>query len=423
MSRSRRRDRPPVPDDSLFDDAEVKITTKVAGEDSLFHRAEDFWNVVGWAFNCSVRHPARWDRWKLWLDLMLDILSSDMKQRLAHVRANQSFKEESDDASSSLLLSQYLLASNENRNSHRRIMRAILADGSPKSMAEFPSIWNNETRGPKVATISRIGEKVKIDSDDENYGDYNGDSSSPEPASPSLSTDPAPSARRRRKPQTRHSISVSEDQSVSSLGDSTSLLLRRRIMSLLTYHSTSLPNLINTENLFDLFTEFLRPLPLSHYLALLFPSPLPDAHATSSLYQMLLRPILSGDAPVYNTNYLTREDLIRCYLPFPASGTSAADNAKVSVIVEGLLRLLWSRGLLDDVCEQTGRGRGARGESRTEVRGAVERGIKARKDKIGVESRKRKVGAAAEEEEFAREVLEASANRMMALLEIFEHGA
>lgn len=425
--RSRRRDRLPAPDDSSFDDAELKLTTKVAGDDSLYNQAEDFWSVLGWALNCSVRHSARWDRWKLWLDLMLDILSSDLKQRLAESRANHSIKGRKDDSTPSPLLSQYLLAANENRNSLRRIMRAILADGSPKSMAEFPSIWKNETRGPKGATITRIGEQVKIDSDDEKYGDYNDDSSTPEPASPSLPAEPTPSTKRRRKPQGQNFTSATEEQAPSNLGDQTSLHLRRRVLSLLTYHSTSLPDLINTENLFDLFTEFMRPLPLTHFLALLFPSPLSDVNATSSLYQMLLRPILSGDAPVYNANYLTREDLIAFYLPFPASSTSAADNAKVSVVIEGLLRLLWGQGLLDDTPDDSSPKRRARNGRPAEksgkvnkLREAVERGIAARKDKVGTESRKRKAGAAAEEDELAREVLEASSNRMLALLDMIE---
>ncbi|GAB7345881.1 hypothetical protein MBLNU457_4127t2 [Dothideomycetes sp. NU457] len=424
--RSRRRDRLPEPDESTFDDAELKLTTKAAGEDSLYNQAEDFWSILGWAFNCSVRHLPRWNRWKLWLELMLDILSSDLKQRLAEFRANPSIKGRKDDSLPSPLLSQYLLAANENRNSLRRIMRAILADGSPKSMAEFPSIWKNETRGPKGATITRIGEQVKIDSDDEKYGDYNDDSSTPEPASPSLPTEPTPSTKRRRKPQARNSIPSLEDQPPSSLGDPISIHLRRRVLALLTYHSTSLPDLINTENLFDLFTEFMRPLPLAQFLAILFPSPLSDLNATSSLYQMLLRPILSGDAPVYNANYLTKEDLMVFYLPFPASSTAAADNAKVSVVIEGLLRLLWGQGLLDDMPDSSqdrGRGSGRLAKKNGKVnklREAVERGIAARKDKVGTESRKRKAGAAAEEDEFAREVLEASSNRMMALLDMIE---
>jgi len=354
---------------------------------------------------------------------MLDILSSDLKQRLAESRANHSTKGDADHSLPPPLLSQYLSAANENRNSLRRIMRAILADGSLKPMAEFPAIWRNETRGPKGATITRIGEQVKIDSDDEKYGDYNDDSSTPEPASPSLPADPTSSSKQRRKPQARNSISAIEDQPPSSLGDPISLHLRRRMLALLTYHSTSLPDLINTENLFDLFTEFMRPLPLAHFLALLFPSPLSDVNATSSLYQMLLRPILSGDAPVYNANYLDKEDMMTFYLPFPASGTGAADNAKVSVVVEGLLRLLWGQGLLDDVPDDSGQDKDVRDGRPAKVnklREAVERGIAARKDKVGTESRKRKAGAAAEEDEFAREVLEASSKRMMALLDIIE---
>ncbi|KAJ5777888.1 hypothetical protein N7520_001134 [Penicillium odoratum] len=50
--------------------------------DSLWARAEDFWHAVGWAFNCSVLHPERWERWQVWLHYMCEIMEDDWEQRL-----------------------------------------------------------------------------------------------------------------------------------------------------------------------------------------------------------------------------------------------------------------------------------------------------------------------------------------------------
>ena len=133
----------------------------------------------------------------------------------------------------------------------------------------------------------------------------------------------------------------------------------------------------------------------------------------------------SSRKPVYNKNYLTREDLLRCYLPFAASGTGSVDNAKVSVVVEGLLRLLWRNDLLFEDFEEQDQNRKRRSgadikkQQKLELKEAVEKGIRARKDRIGPESKKRKAGSAVDEEDdLARKTLEASSNRMLALVDI-----
>jgi hypothetical protein len=62
--------------------------------DSLWSRAEDFWHAVGWAFNCSVLHPERWERWQVWLQYMCEVMEDDWEQRLETYRANEARKKD-----------------------------------------------------------------------------------------------------------------------------------------------------------------------------------------------------------------------------------------------------------------------------------------------------------------------------------------
>ncbi|KAL8671565.1 MAG: hypothetical protein Q9224_007619, partial [Gallowayella concinna] len=89
--------------------------------------------------------------------------------------------------------------------------------------------------------------------------------------------------------------------------------------------------------------------------------------AASSLTQIILRSLIASSAPSPFTDDLTQKDLERCYLPFAANTGSISDNAKVSLCVETLMRLLqracgldWNDGRLQE---------------------AVERGIEAREKK------------------------------------------
>lgn len=121
---------------------------------------------------------------------------------------------------------------------------------------------------------------------------------------------------------------------------------------------------------------------------------------------MLLRPLLAGTAPSYDENQLTQAEFERFYAPFAVGKTGAVENARVGVLVEGLLRLLWGAGALD----VSGGGT---------LRKAVEKGIKERKARSEVGGR-RKVGMRALEEEEAMRVLEASAERMRMVLDLVE---
>ena len=395
-----------------------RIRSNYAKKDSLFANAEDFWAVVGWAFNCSVVHRNRWDRWRLWLEFVLDVLEDDLDS--THRQARESPQDRGELLSKSLL-AQYLAPFvDQGRNSKRRIMRAILADGTQTSLNQFPAVFTNETLPPKAKQETKLSAKRSLDLDQGDFGDYfDSDSDS--------NTTPGPQQKSGRTSTRHSSTDLSRQDSpaspntpqqppsstpLSSHGGPESLHLRLRLLALLTTISSLSPSLfLDPEDLFDIYTEFLRPLPLPIFSFFILPntntargSRTLDANSLASLIQMLLRPLLSSAAPVSNANSLTAERFASHFAPFAANVTSVGENARVGICVEGLLRLLWTEGVLANAGE----------EVRGVVREAVEEGIGIREEKAGGDGRRKSAGKSAEEWGF----LVAGGERMRSLLEM-----
>lgn len=150
---------PITPDTASEKDVQVQeddINSPFAREKSVFTQVEDFWQVVGWAFNCSIAYKKRWDRWKCWLEFMLDVLGKDLEQNIQQGKPQAS------------LITQYMNGRN-NRTAWREVMAAILADGSHTSMNKFGEVWKNETRETKVKE-SEVAREINLD--EGNFGDY-----------------------------------------------------------------------------------------------------------------------------------------------------------------------------------------------------------------------------------------------------------
>jgi hypothetical protein len=79
------------------------------------------------------------------------------------------------------------------------------------------------------------------------------------------------------------------------------------------------------------------------------------------------------------------------------------ENAKVGICVEGLFRLLWTEGVLRNAGE----------EFRRQIKGAVEKGIRAREEKAAGDGRRRSAGGKGVD---AWAVLVDGGERMRALL-------
>lgn len=385
-----------------------RLHTNYASTESLWQNADDFWCVIGWGFNCSVAHKTRWSRWRPWLVLMLDVLESDLEQCASENGVHDS------------IFAQYLRPIGDGRSNKRRLMRAVLADGKQKSLAEFGEIWPNETRSPKQKKDDdRFRNTKRLDVENGEFGDYFDDSDDESRGEPGrILRSTVAFSRRSKHPSDidtdseasstmhRKKYSSEEHTGIEGFGGVDSINLRRRALALLIRYCTIDPQaFLDTEDLFDLYTEFLRPLPLPVFQKFVLPSKCwLDPHEQSSLDQMLLRPLLSNAAPDYNENSLTQRDFELHYAPYCSNLSNVVDNAKLSLLVEDLLRLLWRSGRLT---------------YSDSLKESVEEGIKVRKGKVSMDGRRKAAVRAAEDEE-ARTVLEHSGQRMLAILDMIQ---
>lgn len=408
------------------DDGKLKI--QLANQSAIWNLAEDFWSVIGWAFNCSCQHPKRWERWRPWLEFMLDALEDDLQERISAV---EPLREDGKEAAANTLLSesliaQYCLATGDGRASKRRVMRAILANGCKKDLDEFHEIWKNETKPPKEKKMEELVSKKKIDFDNDEYGDYmDADESEEEdedlPSTPKATTSARSSRKRGRPSSSTPDVEAESEYSVSSdYGGYEAVHLRQRLIALvsvvfcfrLEYSNTVQLTQISlhyehafmeVEDCFDLVTEFLRPLPLDTFMLFVSPpNPWLEAHSHASLCQNLLRPIISSEAPTYHADTMTQIEFEKHFLPYPANYTNYVENARVSLLVEKLLRLLWTNSAL--VVNDS-------------LKKKLDEGIKAREAKAKFGARKL-VGAKGAEEEKAVQMLTRSAMRMRMTVQI-----
>ncbi|KAI9763743.1 MAG: hypothetical protein M1840_009140 [Geoglossum simile] len=407
-SRNRSDGRRRVNEADSGDDPDM-INTEIAGAGSLWDRAEDFWHAVGWAFNCSIVYPKRWDHWKLWLEFMLDVLEDDWaeRSRIAEEDRRTSNKPGEDLLAQSLII-RYLSGRKGSYGNKRRFIRAIFADGSPKALAEFNEVFKNEPKERKKDGETGTKRPVKVDIEKDVFGDYLDDDSEDEVeeniASASTKQDEGLS------PDMDYEIEGGEGAQKDTIvpngaelfGGMDSLILRQRLLSLV--RATCIP--INSPNshtklsaisaasaqyftslddLYNIYMEHIRPLPLPTFSLFILPIlPNVDPAYRSSFNQLLLHILISTSAPPVSNDDLSQEKLETSYLPFPANTHSIADNAKVSLLVESLLRLLGVHAgiVFSDALEA-----------------AIKTGVRAREMKARANARKKRDELIQEEEE------------------------
>ena len=379
------------------------IDTPFALDESLWNRSEDFWQVVGWVGNCAClraqpSYGARWERWRWWLEFMVSALEDDW-----------SLRKQAGDESKSLVWA-YIEQSSGGHGRNRRILRAVFADASQASLNEFREVFQNELKAPKadagVKVKKRLVERINVE--EEVYGDYMLEESSEEEAAEGA-RDLMPGKRRRtREPSTRRVTprnslkNLREDfeaaggENDTLLGGTESLSLRLRLLQLLSAVSFAMPrSFIPLDDLYHMFIENIRPLSLQTFQLFISPSALSgtSADVQVTLCEKLLERMLESTAPGSEEAYFTQTKLVLQYLPYGSNKTTCVDNAKVSLLVESLLRHLALAKVL---------------RHRQELERAVERGIEAR------EGKGRKGGKG--DEKVAWAVLKESGQRMRDLV-------
>jgi hypothetical protein len=158
---------------SESDDKSEHMGGVIANKGRIRRCAKDFWHMVGWAFNCSVKYPKRWKYWKVWLEFMLDVLDADWQERERLDTEDETFQSNIKDDPAAVspfkmlrrcLLVQYLSEVKGRSSPLKRVVRSAFTDGGPESLKEFPEVFPNETK-----EVKHNGQKRKRSN---KYGGY-----------------------------------------------------------------------------------------------------------------------------------------------------------------------------------------------------------------------------------------------------------
>ncbi|KAE8362566.1 hypothetical protein BDV27DRAFT_131317 [Aspergillus caelatus] len=377
-------------DEQPPDDDTKPLNLDLAQTASLWSRAEDFWHAVGWAFNCSVLHHERWEKWQIWLEYMCEVLEDDWNERKRMCDRNSNTD---DKALKDSLIFRYITETTAGYGRNRRILRAIFADGGSSASNEFREVFHHELKKPKQDKNTKKRE-IQVNIDEEQYGDYLTDDDDDDDSSDNnTKNDPDTASKRptrqtkRPRRGTRAKDAKSADavdttstvyalSDVSSHGGFQSLALRQRLLHLLSGVAEALPDAFTPlEELYHLFVENIRHLPLPVFQAFVAPSTLPyfSLEARTTLCEYLLFRIRESAAPDTDEEYLNQAKLEKCFLPYAASTSSVVDNTKMSTLLETLLILLANSDML---------------KVTTELQEAVEEGIQRRAEKAQMETKK-----------------------------------
>lgn len=155
---------------------EDHVRGKTANKGSVWARGQDFWKVLGWAFNCSAHHPHRWRWWKPWLEYMVDVLEADYEERKRLDVEREGSQEpcEYQLLQESLLVS-YIMPKNSRVSPVKPIISALFADGSTSSQAIFKEVFARENKVASKSSKKRKRDRVDLEND--KFGDYDDDSS------------------------------------------------------------------------------------------------------------------------------------------------------------------------------------------------------------------------------------------------------
>ncbi|RGP64926.1 hypothetical protein FLONG3_9394 [Fusarium longipes] len=387
--------------DSNGDDE--RLGGKLANEGSVWSRGQDFWSTVGWAFNCSTLHPARWRYWRAWLEFMLEVLEADWDERERRDKeaqqANGPASEMPRTSREESIIFMYMNQQNGRPNGARGFIKALFADGSEISSSAYREVFDKEPKGPRKQSKKRKREQV-LDLENDKFGDYFDDES----MSSGVSEPPTP-----QKPKDSRKLGTA---GVHAPGFVESVNIRLRLFSLLSAVTWSLQKSADLNRLYEEYCASLKllPLPMFSLFACQRPNILVSEARitiTKELFDLLLPSSYKHPSKVDKEGEakgaLTLPMLEHCYVSHPANTVALEDNAKLSLVVEDAIQLLWACDLM---------------EYSEDFEEAVEKGIKARETK----AKKRRTGKMKGDETdvLAQEILTNSGERIRILLEALQ---
>ncbi|KAL7821482.1 hypothetical protein V8C44DRAFT_314698 [Trichoderma aethiopicum] len=386
---------------------------KIANEGGVWAKGQDFWSTVGWAFHCCSLMPHRWRYWKAWLEFMLDVLEADWAERERRdqedYETNGRVGEEPTIWRAESMMVMYMKQEDGRHSGDKAIIKALFAYNGSVSSSSFREVFEKEHKGPSKRGRKRKREAV-LDLANDQFGDYFDEDES---ISSGVSEPPTPQKQRTRT-----------DSSGVSAGMVESMPLRLRLFKLLSAVTHALSSRRERRGqreqpelsrLYEDFAAGIKVLPLDIFA--LFVSQrsnplLPSTHVT--LTKVLFHQLLPSshknphkvDPEGESTGGLTMAMLEHCYSCHPANTISLEDNAKLSLVVESAIQLLWRF----DAVEYT-----------KSFAAAVETGIEARAKK----AQKKRTGRtkADASDSHALNVLNASAERIRVLLGVLKASA
>jgi hypothetical protein len=330
---------------------------------------------------------------------MCEVLEDDWNERKRQSRDAVDDEERRKILEKSLIF-RYVAAGSVSYGRNRRILRAIFADGCSASVNEFREVFHKELKTAKRESNNIKKREGEVNIDEEQFGDYLSKDEDEGESDATDSAAPVPVPARRPTRQSKRSrrgakdtpstvqVQVQVHGGVSLLGGFPSLILRQRLLHILSAVSEDLPSSFTTlEELYHLFVENIRHLPLPIYQSFVSPFVLPhfSPAAQTTLCEFLLFRMRENAAPDTDEEYLNQAKLEECFLPYAASTPSIVDNAKMSIALEALLVLLADSEMLTVTAE---------------LRAAVQEGIMARAEKVQVETRKNQASRKTEDIEW-----------------------
>lgn len=388
------------------DDDDDRLKGKLANGSSIWSRGRDFWSTVGWAFNCSALYPQRWRYWKTWLEYMLDVLDADWKERercdLEVHDANGKVGEAPVTSRQESMIVMYMNQQNGRQGGFKAIIKALLADGGSLSSTSFQEVFDKELRGPKASKKRKRDQALDLEND--KFGDYFDDES----ISSGVSEPPTPQKPRDGRP---------EDDTLGStnpgLAESTDV--RLRLFGLISGVTYALRTPKELTELYDDFAAAIKVLPLQMFSLLVSQraNPLliePHTTITKELFHLLLPSSYKDprkvDPKADMEGSLTSLMVEECYIGYPANTVGMEDNAKLSLVVENAIQILWLEGIIEYTDKF----------AKAAIKGIEARDAKAKKKRTG----KLKTEAS---DALAQEMLANSGSRIRALLEVLEASA
>lgn len=370
---------------------------KIANEGGVWVKGQDFWSTVGWAFQCCSLMPHRWRYWKAWLEFMLDVLDADWAERERRdqedYETNGRVGDEPTMWRAESMTVMYMDQKDGRQSGRKAIIRALFAYNGSVSSPSFQEIFDREHKGPRQQGKKRKREAV-LDLANDQFGDYFDEDES---ISSGVSEPPTPQKQRTKT-----------NSSGISAGMIESIHLRLRLFKLLSAATYTLRSESELEDLYQSFADGIRPLPLDIFA--LFVSQRPNPLLLST-HITLTKQFFDFFLPYSSKNprkvdpegaaigSLTMPMLEQCYVCYPANTIDLEVNAKLSLVVESAIQLLW-------ICDMV--------EYTDSFDAAVEKGIEEREKK----AQKKRTGRTKVDvgDSHALNVMNASAERIRILL-------